>query len=79
MEQKPYQGWAILVDADGTLTDGKKHVNEKGEREWVSFHSRDSIACRMLIERGFHVIILTHFQASAITGRNTARLLVVLI
>ena len=60
MEQKQYQGWTIIVDADGTLTDGKKHVDIDGDREWISFHSRDSIACRMLIEMGFHIIVLTH-------------------
>jgi 3-deoxy-D-manno-octulosonate 8-phosphate phosphatase KdsC-like HAD superfamily phosphatase len=59
-EQKPYQGWTILVDADGTLTDGKKHINEKGERVSISFHSRDAVACKMLVEMGFQVIIVTN-------------------
>ena len=58
--QKKYLGWTILVDADGTLTDGKKHVNSIGQRETISFHARDSIACKMLVEMGFQVIVLTH-------------------
>jgi 3-deoxy-D-manno-octulosonate 8-phosphate phosphatase KdsC-like HAD superfamily phosphatase len=63
---KKYQGWTILVDADGTLTDGKKHVNEKGERVSISFHARDSVACKMLVEMGFQVIIVTHSRFTGI-------------
>lgn len=59
-EQKPYQGWTILVDADGCLTDGKKYVDATGQRQMIAFHSRDSIACKTLVEMGFQVIILTH-------------------
>ena len=59
MEQK-YKGWTILVDADGCLTDGKKYVDATGQRQIIAFHSRDSIACKMLVEMGFQVIILTH-------------------
>ena len=60
MEQKPYQGWSILVDADGCLTDGKKYVDATGQRQMIAFHSRDSIACKALVEMGFQVIVLTH-------------------
>lgn len=59
MEQKPYQGWSILVDCDGCLTDGKKYVNENGERVSISFHSRDSVACKALVEMGFKVVVIT--------------------
>ncbi len=59
-EQKPYQGWTILVDADGCLTDGKKYVDATGQRQMIAFNSRDSIACKALVEMGFQVIILTH-------------------
>jgi 3-deoxy-D-manno-octulosonate 8-phosphate phosphatase KdsC-like HAD superfamily phosphatase len=59
-EQKLYQGWTILVDCDGVLTDGKKYVDHLGGRQVIAFHSRDSIACEALIEMGFKVIILTH-------------------
>jgi len=59
MEQKPYQGWTILVDCDGCLTDGKKYVDSSGNRQMIAFHSRDSIACKALVEMGFQVIVLT--------------------
>ena len=56
---KKYKGWTILVDADGCLTDGKKYVDATGQRQMIAFHSRDSIACKALIEMGFRVIIIT--------------------
>ena len=59
MEQK-FKGWTILVDCDGCLTDGKKYVDATGQRQMIAFHSRDSIACKALVEMGFQVIILTH-------------------
>jgi 3-deoxy-D-manno-octulosonate 8-phosphate phosphatase KdsC-like HAD superfamily phosphatase len=55
-----YQGWTILIDCDGTLTNGQKNINEKGERFSISFHARDSIACRELVEMGFQVIVITN-------------------
>ena len=60
MSEQIYKGWTILVDCDGCLTDGKKHVYTTGQRQMIAFHSRDSIACKMLVEMGFQVIILTH-------------------
>ena len=60
MTEKPYAGWSILVDCDGTLTNGQKHINSAGQRETISFHARDSVACKMLVEMGFQVIVLTH-------------------
>ena len=59
MEQK-FKGWTILIDADGCLTDGKKYVDATGQRQMIAFHSRDSIACKALVEMGFRVIVLTH-------------------
>lgn len=59
MEQK-FKGWTILVDCDGVLTNGQKIVDATGQRQMIAFHSRDSIACKALVEMGFQVIILTH-------------------
>jgi len=61
-----YKGWTILTDCDGTLTNGQKNINEKGERFSISFHARDSIACRELVEMGFQVIIVTHSRFTGI-------------
>ncbi len=60
MSEQKYKGWTIIVDCDGVLTDGKKYVDATGQRQMIAFHSRDSIAWKMLVEMGFQVIILTH-------------------
>lgn len=49
----------IVVDCDGCLTDGKKYVDDKGERALMAFHARDNTAIRRLIESGYRVIIVT--------------------
>ena len=58
MEQK-YKGWTIIVDCDGCLTDGKKYVDATGKRQMIAFHSRDSIACKALVEMGFQIFVVT--------------------
>lgn len=67
MEQK-FKGWSILVDADGCLTDGKKYVDHLGNRQMIAFHSRDSIACKALVEMGFQVIVVTMSTFEGITN-----------
>jgi len=57
---KKYQGWSILVDCDGVLTNGQKIVDATGKRQMIAFHSRDSIACKALVEMGFQIIVLTN-------------------
>ena len=47
------------MDCDGVLTDGKKYVDATGQRQMIAFHSRDSIACKALVEMGFRVIVIT--------------------
>ena len=54
------------MDADGCLTDGKKYVDATGQRQMIAFHSRDSIACKALVEMGFQVIVLTHSEFKGI-------------
>ena len=65
---KKCQGWTILVDCDGVLTDGKKYVDHLGNRQMIAFHSRDSIACKALVEMGFQVIVLTMSTFEGITN-----------
>ena len=49
----------IVIDCDGCLTDGRKWVDEAGERALIAFHARDNEAARRLIAAGFRVIIVT--------------------
>ena len=60
MSEQKFKGWSIIVDCDGCLTNGQKIVDATGQRQMIAFHSRDSVACKMLVEMGFQVIILTH-------------------
>ncbi len=66
MSEQKFKGWSIIVDCDGCLTNGQKIVDATGQRQMIAFHSRDSIACKMLVEMGFQVIILTHSQFKGI-------------
>lgn len=66
--EKPYQGWSIIIDCDGVLTDGKKYVDYLGNRQMIAFHSRDSIACKALVEMGFQVIVVTMSTFEGITN-----------
>lgn len=55
----------IIVDCDGCLTDGKKHIDADGRRSHITFHSRDNIAARRFQAMGIRVIVIT---ASAFQG-----------
>lgn len=48
----------IIIDCDGTLTDGKINISHNGE-VFKSFHSRDIRSIRELVARGYEVIICT--------------------
>lgn len=49
----------ILIDVDGTLTDGKVNIDHTGEKQFKSFHSRDTYAIRELILNGYRVILIS--------------------
>ncbi|PJG86484.1 KdsC family phosphatase [Conservatibacter flavescens] len=48
----------VITDVDGVLTDGLLHYNAQGEAI-KSFHVRDGLGIRMLIENGIEVAILS--------------------
>jgi len=49
----------IIFDLDGVLTDGKQHVNYKGQKVTKAFNARDKLAMKRLIARGMKITILT--------------------
>ena len=49
---------AVILDVDGVLTDGRVHIDPTG-REIKTFHSRDGIAQKWLMEQGFHLAWLS--------------------
>lgn len=59
----------IVCDVDGTLTDGKIHITEKGD-EFKSFDARDGLAMARLNKNGVKVALLSHSHAEAIIRRR---------
>lgn len=59
----------IVCDVDGTLTDGKIHITDKGD-EFKSFDARDGLAMSRLNRSGVKVALLSHSHAQAIIHRR---------
>ncbi|PJG82707.1 KdsC family phosphatase [Caviibacterium pharyngocola] len=62
----------VITDVDGVLTDGLLHYNEHGEA-LKSFHVRDGLGIRMLMEHGIQVAVLSG-RDSAILRKRIADL-----
>lgn len=60
----------LVLDVDGTLTDGRINVTEEGH-QFKQFHARDGLGIRMLIKKGIKVGIVSHsFASGAIEARG---------
>lgn len=59
---------AIVMDVDGTLTDGKLHISKEGE-VFKSFYSKDGIGILSLHEYGIKPIILTSRDSKIVKER----------
>ncbi|WP_439256613.1 KdsC family phosphatase [Lonepinella sp. BR2271] len=62
----------VITDIDGVLTDGLLHYNANGEAI-KSFHVRDGLGIRMLMEQGIQVAVLSG-RASPILQKRMADL-----
>lgn len=62
----------IVLDVDGTLTDGKLHIGNHGE-ELKSFSVKDGLAIVGAIQNGIEVFIITG-KESQIVSRRAAEL-----
>jgi YrbI family 3-deoxy-D-manno-octulosonate 8-phosphate phosphatase len=47
----------VVIDCDGCLTDGRQYITEDGSKLCKTFHSRDRMALRRILEAGYRVII----------------------
>lgn len=47
----------IVIDCDGCLTDGRQYITEDGSKLCKTFHSRDRMALRRILEAGYRVIV----------------------
>jgi 3-deoxy-D-manno-octulosonate 8-phosphate phosphatase (KDO 8-P phosphatase) len=50
---------AIVIDIDGTLTNGRLTIDHNGEKLFKQFHTRDIRAIRELVFNGYEVYLIT--------------------
>lgn len=72
MQQKLEKIKLVITDVDGVLTDGQLHYDANGEAI-KSFHVRDGLGIKMLMESGIQVAVLSG-RDSAILRRRIADL-----
>ena len=53
----------LILDVDGTLTDGGIYITEKGE-QFKKFNSRDGLGIKMALKSGIEVGIISHSMSS---------------
>lgn len=59
----------LVFDMDGTLTDGKYYVDEKGSIR-KTFHANDIVAIRLFKEAGYRCIAITSATKEGSAGIN---------
>lgn len=59
---------AVIIDVDGTLTDGSIHISGTGEL-FKSFYSRDGIGILVAIKNGIQPVILTSRKSKIVDQR----------
>jgi YrbI family 3-deoxy-D-manno-octulosonate 8-phosphate phosphatase len=58
----------LILDVDGVMTEGRIALNEQGE-EIKSFHVRDGLGLKLLIEAGIDVVIISGRESRALEHR----------
>ncbi len=58
----------LILDIDGVLTDGQLYYNKEGEA-MKSFHARDGLGIRLLLENGVQVAIITGRESELVAKR----------
>ena len=70
---EPHKIKLIILDADGTLTDGGIYLTASGE-EFKKFNARDGLAMSRLNKNGLPVAILSHSKNTAIIQKRAEML-----
>ena len=70
---EPHRIKLIILDADGTLTDGGIYLTASGE-EFKKFNARDGLAMSRLNKNGIRVAILSHSKNTAIIKKRAEML-----
>ncbi len=63
----------IAIDVDGTLTDGGVYITENGD-EFKKFNTKDGIAIKRLIKKGFQIGIISASISKKIVFRRAEML-----
>lgn len=63
----------LVLDVDGTLTDGKVYITDQGH-EFKQFDVRDGLAIGILLKAGIEIAILSHAKTPAIVLKRAAML-----
>ena len=58
----------LILDVDGVLTDGKLYISDKGV-ETKSFHVRDGIGLKLLLDNEIDIAIISGRKSQATTKR----------
>lgn len=66
---EPHKIKLIVLDADGTLTDGGIYLSDSGE-EFKKFNAKDGLAMTRLNLNGIRVAILSHSKNTAIISKR---------
>lgn len=70
---EPHKIKLIILDADGTLTDGGIYLSDSGE-EFKKFNAKDGLAMSRLNKNGIRVAILSHSKNTQIIRRRAEML-----
>lgn len=68
MGKENKEGRVIVLDVDGTLTDGAITYSSSGE-ELKSFHAQDGFILKQLSDLGYRIIVLTGRDSEAVSRR----------
>lgn len=65
----------LVLDVDGTLTDGRLHYSERGD-EIKAFNAKDGMAIKRLVRSGVEVAFLTAADTDTLLEKRAGKLLI---
>lgn len=63
----------IILDVDGTMTDGGVYISDDGS-QFKKYNARDGMAIQLMIKAGYHVGIISHSKSSIMVERRAQML-----
>lgn len=69
MMEKAKRIRVLILDVDGVMTDGRLFYSDKAKGELKSFHVRDGLGIKMLIQEGIKVVIISGRNSKAVDYR----------